>query len=169
MEYKCVYLGLGGNIGDTRSFLASVLTEIRGLPWITDFEASGFYRTAPISDIPQDDYVNVVCRFKTKLDAAALLIQLQCIELKHGKLPKPKNAPRKIDIDILFYGDIYSEVPKLQLPHPRWKERLFVLIPLSELTPAIVVPGPEGEELVDILALIDTFAIEERCQVDILV
>jgi 2-amino-4-hydroxy-6-hydroxymethyldihydropteridine diphosphokinase len=82
-------------------------------------------------------FVNAVCCFQTTLSPKQLLVELQKIEGDLGKGTKPKNASRFIDIDILFYGKEVYQDEKLEIPHPRWKERLFVLVPLAELTPVI--------------------------------
>lgn len=159
MSASDVYLGLGGNIGDTPSVLRSALRHIAALSGLSDFKVSRFYQTTPVSDAPQAPYVNAVCCFKTTLGAYALLAQLQKIEALHGKLPKPKNAPRPIDIDILFFGLEQYAGPELEIPHPRWRERLFVIKPLSDLKTTITVPdkhnanGLESVELVEFMRI----------------
>lgn len=161
-----VYLGLGGNVGDSLAILQSALRNIEQLA-IKDFKASRFYRTKPVSEIEQSWFVNAVCRFNTMMDARELLYKLQQIEATHGKVPKPKNAPRPIDIDLLFYGNERHNSVDCEIPHPRWKERLFVIKPLSDLTSSIVIPGVnEGDKgvLVDLMELIRTFPDQTSCE-----
>lgn len=149
-----VYLGLGGNIGDSLAVLTNTLSLISHLPGVTDLEVSSFYKTAPVSDIPQPDYLNAVCRFKTDLNARQLLGPLQAIEKSQGKFPKPKNVPRILDIDILFFGTESHAAPDLEIPHPRWQERLFVVIPLLDLTTTITIPGNgHSEQIIDLIIL----------------
>lgn len=136
-----VYVGLGSNLGDSADIVAKALALLEAVPAISQFAASPLYLTSPVSDLPQPDFVNAVCRFKTTLAPMELLAELQKIERHFGQSPKPKNAPRLIDLDILFFGREKILTPDLEIPHPRWKERLFVIRPLSDLTAC--VPGTE--------------------------
>ncbi|HRD54987.1 MAG TPA: 2-amino-4-hydroxy-6-hydroxymethyldihydropteridine diphosphokinase [Parachlamydiaceae bacterium] len=131
---KKSYVGLGGNIGDSVSLLKQALKEISLLEGIEDLKVSSFYQTTPVSDLSQNSYINAVCSFMTSLPVFELLKKLQQIEENLGKVKKPKNEPRPIDLDLLFFGDSCIKEKELQIPHPRWHERLFVLVPLSELT-----------------------------------
>lgn len=161
-----VYLGLGGNIGDTFAILQSALQQIEQLD-IVDFKVSHFYYTQPVSDMDQRWFVNAACRFRTKMGARELLVKLQQIEAAHGKVPKPKNAPRAIDIDLLFFGNERHCSEDCEIPHPRWKERLFVIKPLLDLTATIAIPGinrGDCEEYVDLIELIHTFPDLARCK-----
>lgn len=132
-----VYLSLGGNIGDSSSTISHALELLKAVPEVTHLRASRFYSTSPIlpasEPFPQEYYTNAACELETSLSPHELLKALQSIETELGKIPKAKNAPRIIDIDILFFGDQIFSTPDLELPHPRWKERLFVLTPLSDL------------------------------------
>jgi len=137
MQLSDVYLGLGGNIGDSRSILKHALEMIGQLDSVFEVKCSKFYRTSPVSNIPQPDYINAAAYLKTSLPAYALFQKLQNIEKILGKTAKKKNEPRTIDIDILFFDSQMTNINDLILPHPRWNERLFVLIPLLDLTPEI--------------------------------
>lgn len=134
-----VYLGLGGNIGDSCAILQSGIAKISSIEGVSDVITSSFYQTTPVSDLEQPDYINAVCRCKTTLSPQDLFAHLQEIERSLGKSPKPKNAPRIIDIDLLFFGTEPFNGHGLKIPHPRWQERLFVLIPLLELTENIMI------------------------------
>jgi 2-amino-4-hydroxy-6-hydroxymethyldihydropteridine diphosphokinase len=136
-----VFVGLGGNIGDSVEILRQALDLIKKHPDIRNLRVSRFFRTLPVSPIPQADYTNAVCRFETRLSPLQLLNELQAIEFKLGKIPKSKQAPRAIDCDILFYGDKAISLPELEIPHPRWRERLFVLAPLADLVDILQEPG----------------------------
>lgn len=135
-----VFLGLGGNIGDTETILRAALESISSIPGIGNIQVSRFYHTSPVGNPLLDPFVNAVCYMETDLSPQELLSTLQKIESSFGKLPKKKNDPRAIDIDILFYGDKTILDPLLEIPHPRWKNRLFVLVPLSDLTQFIYHP-----------------------------
>jgi 2-amino-4-hydroxy-6-hydroxymethyldihydropteridine diphosphokinase len=157
MKLTEVYVALGGNLGQPHITLPKALQLIAEIPGVHNLTASHFYKTTPVSSIPQPDYLNAVCRFLTLLSARELLHHLQHIEHILGKKPKSKNAPRIIDLDILFFGPEIHEDPDLQIPHPHWKERLFVLVPLSDLTTDIVIPdrhSPNGIQHIHIPHLI---------------
>lgn len=128
-----VFLSLGGNIGDVVQRLLEAKRLLSTTAFVYKVRFSGFYQTSPVSDIPQDDFVNVACALQTELPLRVLWREIEQIERVLGKTPKAKNAPRPIDIDILFYGDETVDDDELQVPHPQWKERLFVLMPLAEL------------------------------------
>lgn len=138
-----VYLGLGSNLDNRLVLLESAFEAIQKLPMCSCFEASKIYETSPVSPIPQGLFLNAACSFLTDLSPFDLLALLQHIETKLGKTPKPKTAPRPIDIDILIFGQKQIDTPTLQIPHPRWQERLFVLLPLLDLTEEILLPSGE--------------------------
>lgn len=136
-----VFVGLGGNIGDASRTLNEALTRLKTHREICNLRCSSFYRTTPVSAIPQDDYINAVCSFDTVFPPYEVMNFLQKIERELGKVPKPKEAPRPIDLDILFYGKEKIQTSTLTIPHPRWRERLFVLVPLKELVDQIEIDG----------------------------
>ena len=138
---KEVFLGIGSNIGPSVAIVNKAIEKISNLPMVWDLECSPLYKTSPVSNLKQRDYINLVCKLKTNLkDPFLFLKHLQKIEKEMGKVPKPKNAPRILDIDILLYGDLYVSEENLEIPHPRMLERLFVLRPLYELQPEIIFP-----------------------------
>lgn len=134
-----VYVGMGGNIGDAAASIKQAFELICGIEGTSTTRLSRLYRTTPVSPIPQADYVNAVCTFSTPLSLGVLFNHLQLIEKHIGKTPKHKNAPRIIDLDILFYGTEPYQDDLLSIPHPRWSERLFVLVPLSDLVQDITI------------------------------
>jgi 2-amino-4-hydroxy-6-hydroxymethyldihydropteridine diphosphokinase len=136
-----VFLGLGGNIGCVLKTLRRSCELIQAIPGVSDVTCAPYYLTSPVSDIPQRPYVNTVCRCRTSLSPQALAKELIEIETQLGKVKIAKDAPRSIDIDILFFGSLGVSEPGLQIPHPRWLDRLFVLRPLADLVPEIVLPS----------------------------
>lgn len=141
LEKIVVYVALGGNQGAPKLVLSKALERIGSHPAIVALRVSHFYETTPVSGIKQDNYINAVCSFSTDLELAPLWHFLQEVEKELGKTPKSKEAPRPIDLDLLFYGaESYNE-EGLVIPHPRWRERLFVLVPLAELTPRLILEG----------------------------
>ncbi len=101
---------------------------------------SGIYKTAPWGNEHQDDYLNQALEIETELDAFSLLDMLLDIEKHAGRIREQKNAPRTLDIDILFFNDEMIDTEKLILPHPRLHERNFVLVPLLEIIPDFIHP-----------------------------
>lgn len=134
------YIGIGANLGDARANVLDAVERLRRAEGCTLHAVSSLYRTAPI-DSSGDDYINAVARIHTTLDAETLLQSLQAIELAHGRERPYRNAPRTLDLDLLLYGDDTIASPALTVPHPRMTERAFVLVPLLELQPGLVVPG----------------------------
>jgi 2-amino-4-hydroxy-6-hydroxymethyldihydropteridine diphosphokinase len=150
MDSTLVYLGLGSNLGDSQSLLNQALDKIKNIPTVNELKVSRFFRTTPVSEIPQDLYINAVCSFKTNLEPFSLLEHLQSIEKELGKKTIQKNGPRLIDLDILFFGNLYINQNGLEIPHPRWKERLFVLMPLLDLTTTIMIPDQANKQPLEI-------------------
>lgn len=153
-----VFLGLGGNVGNSLNTLQRACEMIRSVSGIADFEVSNFYQTTPVSDILQSDYINAVCKFNTDLNPESLFAELTQIEKILGKIPKNKNVPRTIDIDILFFGELWIDIKNIKVPHSQWRERLFVLIPLLDLVSYVRVPISSSDiEEVDIKKMVDNF------------
>lgn len=134
------FVGLGANLGDARATLEQALADIARLPGVQSLQASSIYRTAPV-DAGGPDYLNAVARLQTTLEPQALLQALQGIENAHGRQRPFRNAPRTLDLDVLLYDDRTITSADLEVPHPRLHERAFVLAPLLELAPGLVVPG----------------------------
>jgi 2-amino-4-hydroxy-6-hydroxymethyldihydropteridine diphosphokinase len=133
-----VYLGLGSNMGNRQDNLNRALDLLSQRLRVE--QISSVYDTEPIGNIQQPRFLNLVCQVSTKLAPMGLLPLAKGIELKLGRTLGKSNAPRPIDIDILFYGDQIIETPELIIPHPRVAERAFVLVPLAEIAPDLVHP-----------------------------
>jgi len=134
------YVGLGSNLGDPAAEIERALDELATLPATTLVARSSLYRTAPLA-AGGDDYVNAVARLRTTLVPIELLHALQAIEHGHGRERPFANAPRTLDLDLLLHGDAVLASDALTLPHPRLHERAFVVVPLAEIAPDLVVPG----------------------------
>ena len=132
--------GLGANLGDAPATLHRALDALGALPDTLLIATSPIYRSAPI-DAGGPDYANAVALLRTGLAPQALLAALQRIELAHGRERTHRNAPRTLDLDLLLYGNERIATPTLIVPHPRMHERAFVLKPLADVAPAIVIPG----------------------------
>jgi 2-amino-4-hydroxy-6-hydroxymethyldihydropteridine diphosphokinase len=134
------YVGLGANLGDAAAALDAALAALAALPGTRLAACSPRYRTAPV-DATGPDYLNAVAALDTDLSAEALLAALHEIELGHGRERPYRNAPRTLDLDLLLHGEARFDLPHLVVPHPRLHERAFVLVPLADLAPHLVVPG----------------------------
>ena len=137
-ELHRVYLALGANIGDRQSKLLQALQLIRAQANIE--VVSSCYETKPVGYSAQPDFLNMACLVTTDLSPQDLLFFLKQIERQMGRQTSFRNAPRPIDIDILFYDDVILDSVELTIPHPRISERAFVLVPLIEIAPEVIHP-----------------------------
>jgi 2-amino-4-hydroxy-6-hydroxymethyldihydropteridine diphosphokinase len=131
------HVALGANLGDARATVSDAITALDRLPQTRLLRASGLYRSAPW-EASGPDFINAVAAVETGLDAHELLRALQALELQAGRERPYRNAPRTLDLDLLLYGDAVIDTPDLSVPHPRLRERAFVLLPLAEIAPALV-------------------------------
>jgi 2-amino-4-hydroxy-6-hydroxymethyldihydropteridine diphosphokinase len=134
------FVGLGGNLGDARTTLRGAVDSLRALAIEGTLQVSSLYASAPV-DSSGPDYLNAVASLHTALTAPALLSELQRIESAAGRERPYRNAPRTLDLDLLLYGSARILSPSLTVPHPRMHERAFVLLPLFELDPLLVLPA----------------------------
>jgi len=111
------------------------------LPHTRLLKTSSFYCTAPIGYADQPDFINAVVEISTKLSAHELLEALLAIESALGRERSIPNGPRTIDMDLILYGDRTIHDKELIVPHPRMHERAFVLVPLTEIAPKVIIPG----------------------------
>lgn len=138
------FVGLGSNLAHPRRQLAKALAGLTAVAGVRVLAVSSSYATAPIGGPPQPDYVNAVALIDTALAPRALLARLQAIERRqHRRRDRatPRNAPRTLDLDLLLYGARRIATPQLTVPHPRMHARAFVLKPLTDIAPAITIPG----------------------------
>ena len=137
---RACYIALGANLGDPVATVNAAIMALRGLPGAGFVAASSLYRTAPVGLRHQPDFINAVVAVDAVSPAPTLLDTLFDIEARFGRSRSVRNAPRTLDLDLLLYGDDTSDDPRLTLPHPRLHERAFVLAPLAEIAPDLVVP-----------------------------
>ncbi|MDO8730419.1 MAG: 2-amino-4-hydroxy-6-hydroxymethyldihydropteridine diphosphokinase [Candidatus Omnitrophota bacterium] len=138
-------LSLGSNLGDRAENLRVALQKIGELPSTRIVKSSTFHETDPVGGPPQGKFLNAAARLETELEPHELLHSLQKIEREMGRPAEHERwGPRVIDLDLLTYDNLRLNTPELTLPHPRMKERAFVLIPLAEISPEfknLTVPG----------------------------
>ena len=131
------YIGLGANLGaDLSATLTQAALRLEALPDTRVAALSSAWRSAPV-DAGGPDFLNAVAALDTALAPLDLLDALQAIEQAHGRERPYRNAPRTLDLDLLLYGDLTLDTPRLTLPHPRLGDRAFVLRPLLEIAPEL--------------------------------
>jgi 2-amino-4-hydroxy-6-hydroxymethyldihydropteridine diphosphokinase len=135
---KCA-IALGSNLGDSRTTLEAALTTLADTPEITQLTRSSWYQTKAVGP-PQPDYINGCAVLQVKISPQTLLETLLAVESQFGRVRNRRWAARSIDLDLLLYDDLILETPSLTLPHPRMRERAFVLVPLAEIAPDWIEP-----------------------------
>jgi len=136
-----IVLALGGNVGDKAASLRRALRAIAGEPGIELTAVSRFYRTAPWGKIDQDWFVNACALGVTRLTPEALLARMKALEVDLGRVSTERWGPRVIDIDLIAYDDLKLKSKRLTLPHPELFNRAFVLVPLADIAPDLVIAG----------------------------
>jgi 2-amino-4-hydroxy-6-hydroxymethyldihydropteridine diphosphokinase len=161
------YVGLGSNLDDPAAQLRTACLALTTAGWSDAIAISPTYRSPALtgSGVPtgQPDYLNAVVGLTTALPPAELLRELLQIETAQGRERGQRWAARSLDLDLLLYGDRIVAAPGLIVPHPALAERTFVLRPLVDLAPDLVVPslGPAADLLADLLATVDTAPLEQ--------
>lgn len=135
------YIGLGSNLDDPAAQLRRAFDELESVPGVQAVRRSRLFRTPPWGRTDQPDFVNAVAELETTLAPHALLQALQALERRFGRARREHWGPRVLDLDLLLHGDARIEDDLLQLPHPHLHERAFVLAPLADLAPELIVPG----------------------------
>ena len=135
-----VFLGIGSNLGDRWANLERAVELLGARPQIEVLRISSFYETAPVGCTEQPDFLNAVALVETSLKPRELLQAILGIENQMGRLRTIRWGPRVIDIDILLYDGEQMDEEDLCIPHPRMMERGFVLRPLAEIAPDLILP-----------------------------
>jgi len=138
------YIGLGSNLKGPKDQIDKALRSLSEAKEIILLSVSSFYQSKPLLDMPGPNYLNVVCKIKTKLSALDLLNFCHEIEDKQHRVRNEKWGSRTIDLDILLYGDQILATKRLTIPHPEMINRAFVLLPLFEIESGLKLPllGP---------------------------
>jgi 2-amino-4-hydroxy-6-hydroxymethyldihydropteridine diphosphokinase len=139
------YLGLGSNVGDRRAHLQRAVDALRR-HGVRPVASSSVYETEPVGEVlDQRAFYNAVLEVETELDPAGLLDACKAVEREQGRVQQGpeyvRHGPRPIDVDVLLLGDLQHASERLTLPHEQVTSRRFVLVPLLELDPGLVVPG----------------------------
>ncbi|KAF0811965.1 2-amino-4-hydroxy-6-hydroxymethyldihydropteridine pyrophosphokinase [Andreprevotia sp. IGB-42] len=135
------FVALGANLGKPARQLRRACELLARLPGTELLRVSSFYASPAMGYADQPDFINAVALLETGMSADELLEALFAIEAINGRIRSFRNAPRTLDLDLLLYGDSVISKPGLTVPHPRIAERAFVLNPLLEIAPDVVIPG----------------------------
>ena len=148
MKNTTAYLGLGSNLGDREDNMRRAVSLLRQR--VSLIALSSVYETEPWEYTSQPTFLNLVCAVETGLSPQELLELAHEVERDLGRVPTFRYGPRSMDVDILLYGDEMIETPDLQIPHPRFSERAFALVPLAEIAPGLVHPAL-GKSMTELL------------------
>ena len=154
------YIALGSNLHTPREQLKCALNALAQLPQTQLMAVSSFYRSKPLGPQDQPDYLNAAVEISTALSPLALLDELQRIENEQGRVRLRRWGERTLDLDILLYGDEIIQTERLTVPHYDMHNREFVIVPLAEIAPNLILPN--GQKLAE---LADRFAVHqiEKC------
>ena len=160
-----VYIGIGSNLDSPRLQVETAIAELRRLPDSNWVKCSPIYRSQPVGPQDQPDYVNAVAAIETETEAEVLLDTLQTIEQRHGRRRDGQRwGARTLDLDILLYGDEHISTDRLQVPHPEMQRRGFVLKPLHDIEPSLMIPGLGSLE--SLLTRVSTTDLEPLADVE---
>jgi 2-amino-4-hydroxy-6-hydroxymethyldihydropteridine diphosphokinase len=158
MPAVTAYIGIGSNLADPVAQVQQAVLALKQLPQTHAIACSPLYRSKPWGLPGQPDYINAVAALETTLPALELLTQLQALETAQGRVRTVRWGPRTLDLDILLYGELQLDGLRLIIPHPRLRERAFVLYPLHALAPELRLP--DGTMLATLLARCPPWELE---------
>lgn len=161
-----VAIALGSNLGDSLTILETALQRLNNTPGLLLQHRSSWYRTAPIGP-PQPDYLNGCAVFQVDQSRSnswgvsphEMLELLLEVEREFGRVRRQRWGPRTLDLDLLWFDTVILDTPTLTLPHPHWRERAFVLVPLAEIIPHWIDPV-SGKSIAQFLKEVDCVGIE---------
>jgi len=156
------YVALGSNLGEPRQQILDALAALDTLPRTCLKARSHLYRTPPWGVLEQPAFVNAVAQLDTALAPQALLDALLMLEQAAGRVRGVRNGPRTLDLDLLHMDGVQLDDARLSLPHPRIAERAFVLLPLADVAPDLVLPGQGSVR--ELLARVDTQGCERLAE-----
>jgi 2-amino-4-hydroxy-6-hydroxymethyldihydropteridine diphosphokinase len=146
-------IALGSNLGDSLTILQDALKILAQTPGITLQAQSSWYQTVAVGP-PQPDYLNACALLEVELTPQELLESLLGVEAQFGRVREERWGPRTLDLDLLLFDNLILDMPNLQVPHPRMRERAFVLVPLAEIAPDWVEPV-SGKAIAQLVQTVD--------------
>lgn len=166
MNSAQVAIALGSNLGDSLSTVKTALEILENRPEITVKSRSSWYQTAPVGP-PQPNYINgcailtVENTASSSVETAEKLMQtLLDVEAEFGRVRRERWGPRTLDLDLLLFDDLILQTPSLEIPHPRMRERAFVLVPLAEIAPHWIDPV-SGKDISQLAEKVDRFGVNK--------
>jgi 2-amino-4-hydroxy-6-hydroxymethyldihydropteridine diphosphokinase len=157
MTEACV--GLGSNLDLPARQVVAAAARLAGWPGVSDLRCSRLYRTPPWGDADQPAFINAVAAFDYAGSPDSLLVALLAIEREAGRVRGGRRwGPRVLDLDLLLFGDEHIDSPTLSVPHPRLRDRAFVLLPMADVAPDLRLP--DGTAVADAAAACDRSGIE---------
>ena len=159
------FVALGSNLEDPPVQVRAGVRALGEIARTRVVRVSSLFRNPAVGYRNQPDFVNAVAHIETGLDPHALLAALLAIERAQGRVRDFPNAPRTLDLDIVLYGDQVIHEPGLTIPHPRMRERAFVLVPLAEIAPEADVPGAGPARV--LAAGVDATGLERLADADV--
>ncbi|AXK40504.1 2-amino-4-hydroxy-6-hydroxymethyldihydropteridine diphosphokinase [Crenobacter cavernae] len=138
------FVAFGSNLEAPEAQVKAAISTLAELPGLALVKASSLYRTAPVGYLDQPDFINAVAEFDSALSADELLDTLHATEEKFGRVRTFRNAPRVLDLDLLWFEGVTQDSERLTLPHPRMHERAFVMVPLAQIAPELAI-GAHGD------------------------
>ncbi len=160
---QTAFIGLGSNLANPTQQVLQAIQKIKCLPQSTLLAQSALYLTPPWGIEDQPAFINAVVKLETTLDPFALLDKLQVIEVLQNRVREVRYGPRTIDCDLLLYGELELLSERLNIPHPFLAERGFVVVPLYEIAPTLILPC--GKPLADIVIKYQHEKIEKLTEV----
>ena len=158
-----IIVALGSNLGDSRRIIECAIREINDQCQV--LRCSSLYLTKPVGYTAQPDFINAVLSARTVLEPHALLDFLQMVEGRHQRRRSFRNAPRTLDLDLICYGQLVVSDERLTLPHQRMHERAFVLVPLLEIEPELLIAGL-NRRVRELCAALDQHSLQEAVRID---
>lgn len=152
-------IALGSNLGDSRAILEAALATLAATPDIQVKARSSWYQTEAVGP-PQPDYLNGCALLHVQMPPQQLLETLLGIEAQFGRIRRERWGARSLDLDLLLYDDLILDTPTLQLPHPRMRERAFVLVPLAQIAPDWIEPV-SGMAIAQLLQAVDCSGVHQ--------
>lgn len=156
---EITYIGIGSNLNNPKRQVIEAIAELSQLPNSRLLTQSSLYLSPPMGSQDQDHYINAMVKLSSQLSAIELLDQLQSIENSHGRVRKTDRwGARTLDLDLILYGNHVIDEPRLHVPHYGMKQRSFVLVPLAEIEPKLILP--DGSRLTELIAKLTTPAAQ---------
>jgi 2-amino-4-hydroxy-6-hydroxymethyldihydropteridine diphosphokinase len=152
-------IALGSNLGDSRAILEEAISILAATPGITLLARSSWYQTLAVGP-PQPDYINGCALVQVTLPPQVLLETLLAIESQKGRIRTERWGARSLDLDLLLYDDLILDTPTLTIPHPRMRERAFVLVPLVEIAPNWIDPVT-GKAIAELVKAVDCTGVRK--------